>query len=147
MALALLVGIVAICGLGLADIVINEVELSPPDRGTVWVELYNTGNDSVDLTDWLVRIEDKPWTGSIALGGIIEPGGFYVAEGQSNWVTLGNGGVYLLDNEGAVVDKTPLMSDKGENDFTYGRFPDGKASETRADFMFMMGSKGLSNRI
>jgi hypothetical protein len=59
----------------------------------------------------------------------------------------GNGMVYLLNNAGVVVDKTPQLSDKGQNDFTYGRFPDGKRTDTRADFMFMMGSKGRSNHI
>ena len=146
-ALWVLFGFAAVCGLGLGDIVINEVELSPPDNSIAWVELYNTGNDAVDLTGWLVKIEDKPWTGPIALGGIIGPGQFYVAEGQSSWVTSGNGTVYLLNNAGIVVDKTPQLSDKGQSDFTYGRFPDGKKADTRADFMFMMGSKGRSNRI
>jgi hypothetical protein len=146
-ALLVIFGLAAVCGLGLGDIVINEVELSPPDNGIAWVELYNTGNDAVDLTGWLVKIEDKPWAGPIALGGIIGSGQFYVAEGQTSWVTSGNGTVYLLNNAGIVVDKTPQLSDKGQNDFTYGRFPDGKGSDTRADFMFMMGSKGRSNRI
>jgi len=39
-----------VCGLGLCDVVINEFELSPPDNGTVWVELYNTGDAAVDLS-------------------------------------------------------------------------------------------------
>ncbi len=146
-ALLVIYGLAAVCGLGLGDIAINEVELSPPDSGTVWVELYNTGGDAVDLTGWLVKIEDKPWTGSISLSGIFGPGEFYVAEGQPNWVAIGNGEVYLLNSAGAVVDKAPQLNDKGQNDFTYGRFPDGKESDTRADFMFMMGSKGRSNRI
>jgi hypothetical protein len=140
-------GLAALCGLALGDVVINEVELSPPDNGTVWVELYNPGTDAVDLSSWTVKIEDKPWAGLIALSGTIGPGQFYVAEGQPSWVTSGNGTVYLLNAEGIVTDKTPEVSDKGQSDFTYGRFPDGRKTDTRADFFFMMGSKGRPNRI
>ncbi len=140
-------GLVALCGLALGDVVINEVELSPPDNGTVWVELYNSGPDAIDLAGWTVKIEDKPWAGLISLSGTISPDQFYVAEGQPSWTASGNGTVYLLNGKGIVTDKTPEMSDKGQSDFTYGRFPDGKKTDTRSDFFFMMGSKGRPNRI
>ncbi len=145
MALLALCGLVAICSLSLGDVVINEVELGPSDNGTVWVELYNTGDDAVDLAGWTVKIEDEPWAGPIALSGTIDPKGFKVAEGQSSWVTGGNGTVYLIDISGAVMDKTPKLSDLEHNDFTYGRFPDGRNTNTRADFFFMRASKGRSN--
>ncbi|NMC10937.1 MAG: lamin tail domain-containing protein, partial [Methanothrix sp.] len=32
-----------------ASVVINEMELNPPEGGVDWVELYNSGNDSVDI--------------------------------------------------------------------------------------------------
>ena len=138
-------GVVGLCGLSLGDVVVNEVELSPPDNATVWVELYNSGNDAVDLAGWTVKIEDKPWAGIIPLNGTIGPSGFYVAEGQSRWTTNSNGTIYLIDSAGNNVDKTPMLNDQGRNDFTYGRMPDGKKTDTRADFMFMMGTKGRSN--
>jgi hypothetical protein len=144
-ALIIFSGLLAVCGSGLCDVVVNEVELSPPDNATMWVELYNSGDQSVDITGWTVKIEDKPWSGSIPLSGVIEPKGFYVAEGQPRWVSAGNGSVYLLDGAGTVLDKTPELSDAGQDDFTYGRIPDGKNTNTRADFAFMMASKGRSN--
>ena len=134
-----------ICGLGLCDVVINEVELSPPDSGTVWVELYNTGNNSVDLTGWTIKIVDAAWTGSIALQGSIDPKGFNVADGQPAWVTTGNGTVYLYDSTGSMVDKSSPQSDDSHTDFTYGRMPDGKKTDTSADFAFMLESRGKSN--
>jgi hypothetical protein len=147
--LAMLVafGFVAVCGCSLADVVINEIELSPPDNGTIWVELYNTGADAVDLTSWTVKVENKPWVGPIALSGSIEPKGFYVAEGKPNWVTNGNGTVYLLDSQGTVLDKTPALDDNRQNDFSYGRLPDGKNTNTKSDFYFMKASKGQPNRL
>ena len=89
-------GLMAFFGLSLGDVVINEVELSPPDNGTVWVELYNTGDAPVDLTSWTVKIEDGPWVGPIALVGSIDSKGFLAVDGQQSWVTTGNGTVYLL---------------------------------------------------
>jgi Lamin Tail Domain len=138
-------GLMAFFGLSLGDVVVNEVELSPPDNGTVWVELYNTGESAVDLTSWTVKIEDGPWVGPIALVGSIESKGFLAVDGQQSWVTTGNGTVYLLDSSGNEVDKTSQQSDDSQSDFTYGRIPDGKKTDTKADFAFMMGSKGRSN--
>ena len=138
-------GLMAFFGLSLGDVVVNEVELSPPDNGTVWVELYNTGESPVDLTSWTVKIEDGPWVGPIALVGSIDSKGFLAVDGQQSWVTTGNGTVYLLDSSGNEVDKTSQQSDDSQSDFTYGRLPDGKKTDTNADFAFMMASKGRSN--
>ena len=138
-------GLMAFFGLSLGDVVVNEVELSPPDNGTVWVELYNTGESPVDLTSWTVKIEDGPWVGPIALVGSIDSKGFLAVDGQQSWVTTGNGTVYLLDSSGNEVDKTSQQNDDSQSDFTYGRIPDGKKTDTKADFAFMMGSKGRSN--
>jgi hypothetical protein len=140
-------GFVVVCSGSLADVVVNEVELSPPDGGTIWVELYNNGEDVVDLTGWMVKVEDKPWAGPIALSGSIEPKGFYVAEGKPSWVTSGNGTVYLIDGQGTVLDRSPVMDDNRRTDFTYGRLPDGKNTNTRADFYFMKATKGRPNRL
>jgi hypothetical protein len=145
LALMAFCSLMALCGLGMCDVVVNEVELSPPDNGTVWVELYNSGDAAVDLTGWMVRIEDKPWIGPIQIKGTIEPKGFFVAEGQPNWATTGNGTIFLIDSSGSTVDKTPMLNDDGQNDFTNGRLPDGKKTDTNADFAFMFATKGRSN--
>ncbi len=144
-ALLAVFGLMVVCGLGFCDVVINEVELSAPENGTVWVELYNTGDNAVDLTGWTVKIVDDAWTGPIALQGSIDPRGFMVAEGQPSWVTTGNGTVYLYDSSGNEVDKTSHQSDDSHTYFTYGRIPDGKKTDTNADFAFMMASRGRSN--
>lgn len=143
--LFVLVGLLALCGLGSCDVVINEFELSPPDNGTLWVELYNTGDTAVDLTGWTIKIVDTPWVGPIALKGSIEPKGFLAVDGQDSWVATGNGTVYLYDASGAEMDKTSSQEDNSHSDFTYGRLPDGHRTNTRADFAFMMASKGRSN--
>jgi hypothetical protein len=133
------------CSLGLSAVVINEVELNPPDNASIWAELYNTGDTAVDLTGWTVKFVEEAWTGPIPLNGSIEPKGFYVAEGDSRWVPGTNGTVLLTDNVGNVVDRTPQLSDSKHNDFTFSRIPDGKNTGTIADFAFVMGTKGRSN--
>jgi hypothetical protein len=138
-------GILAICSLGMCCVVINEFELSPPDNGTVWVELYNTEDAAVDLTGWMINIADGPWEGHIPLTCSIEPNGFLAVEGQKSWITTGNGTVFLYDTSGIEADKTSQQSDNSHSDFTYGRLLDGKKTNTRADFGFMMASKGRSN--
>ena len=138
-------GLLAICGLGMCNVVINEFELSPPDDDSVWVELYNTGDAAVDLTGWMINIVDIPWVGPIPLKGSIEPKGFLAMDGQKSWDTTGNGTVFLYDASGIEVDKTSQLSDNSNSDFSYGRLPDGKKTDTRADFAFMMASKGRSN--
>ena len=71
-------GLMAICGLGMCDVVINEFELSPPDNGTVWVEIYNTGDGAVDLTGWKINIVDTPWRGLSPLRAASSPGDFWL---------------------------------------------------------------------
>jgi hypothetical protein len=136
---------VALCSTGMGNIVINEVELSPADNASKWVEIFNTGDQPVDLTGWMIKIVDGPWTGPIALGGMIGPGEFRAAEGDPRWTAIFNGTVTLYDSAGTIVDQTPALSDSEENDFTWVRIPDGKDTDTKGDFAYLMGSKGRTN--
>ncbi len=145
LALLFLACALAVCGVGLGNVVINEVELSPPDNGTKWVELYNSGDEPVDLTGWMVKIVDGPWTGPIAISGMIGPKDFLVAEGEPRWSVISNGTVILYDGAGNVVDQTHGLSDAENNDFTWARMPDGKDTDTKGDFAYFLGSKGRSN--
>lgn len=40
------------------SIVVNEVELNPAGDENEWVELFNTGEESVDIGRWSVTIEE-----------------------------------------------------------------------------------------
>jgi hypothetical protein len=127
------------------QVVINEVELSPPAGGTIWVELFNRGNESVNLTGWAVKIVDDAWAGMMPLEGQIEPEKFRMAEGDARWISSGNGTVILTDISGRVIDTTPLLEDIEKDEFTFARMPNGRDTDTRADFAFVMASKGRSN--
>jgi hypothetical protein len=75
--------LVAACTLALTaaaagSILINEMELNPPEGGTGWVELYNTWNSSVDISGWTAAITEGGWVGKIMApeGAMIPPKAF-----------------------------------------------------------------------
>jgi hypothetical protein len=145
---AILVAILTLnaCGLAAASEVVNEVELSPSnEEAPVWVELYNSGDAALDVTGWTVTIKDQSWAGKMNLQGTLEPKDFMVAEGQISWIKSGNGTVILTDASGNTVDSTPLLQDTKANDFSWGRIPDGKDTDTKGDFVYTMSTKGRPN--
>lgn len=142
--------VLAISGVGLGAVVINEVELNPPGDASDWVELYNNGMEEVDISGWRVWIvdSDPTWTGSIRIfsGTAVPPGGFYVAEGDPNWLhDTGMGTVILKMRDSTEVDKTHLLSDQSDNAFTYSRHPNGADTDQRSDWVFGRGTKNANN--
>ncbi len=131
------------------SVVVNEMELNPPDGGLNWVELYNSGNDSVDIGNWSATITDGGWVGKMVVpaGTIIPPSGFYVLNGNHQWNHDNGGFVILYSESGAVIDKTPTRTDRLHNDFTWGRHPDGHNTNTDGDWGFAYSTKGKSNQI
>lgn len=146
-AVVILVTILSCCSA--ADVVLNEVELGPPEGSSEWVELYNTGNESVVIGGWCVRIMDESWIGEICIpeGVLIEPHGFYVAPGRKEWMHNKSGVVQLIDDAGNIVDESPLRTDTLANDMTWGRYPDGRDTDTAGDWGYMMGTMGAPNTI
>jgi len=63
-------------------------------------------------------------------------------DGQESWITTGNGTSISMMLR-VEVDKTPQHADNEHSDFTYGRQPDGKDTDTRADFGYTMPAKAL----
>lgn len=130
-------------------VVINEMEVNPPDGGLEWVELYNSGNDTVDVSGWRISIEDGSWRGDITMppGTIIAPKEFAVGFGQRGWNHSGSGKAFLFDASGQKVDETGSRSDYFDNDMTYGRYPDGRDTDKDGDWGLMMGSQGRPNQV
>jgi hypothetical protein len=112
-------------------VVINEVY----SRGTLeepdWVEIYNDGNDPVDLSGWKIydsggQSGSKPKM-EIPTGTTIAAKGFIVItvddESLAGFGLSSNGEKVWFENTTAVVDSVefPMMSETQ----SYGRFPDG----------------------
>ena len=144
---ALTASLIAVCGTSLGDVLINEVEFSPSDNGSMWVELYNTGDQAVDIGNWKVSIISTPWVGPITVpnGTEILPKKFYVAEGDPKWIAVDNATVRLTDAQGKKVNETPLLTDTSHNDFTQSRIEDGRNTDTRSDWAWTRATKGRSN--
>jgi len=145
--LTLSVSILAVCGIALSAVMINEIEVNPPASQPKWVELFNDGDQAVDISGWKITMIDTPWEGAMVVpsGTAIEPAGFYVLEGDKRWEARENVTVELIDVAGNVVDRTPQLGDSKSNSFTWGRFPNGKNTGTIGDWAFIMSSKGKPN--
>jgi hypothetical protein len=131
------------------SIVVNEMELNSPEGGSDWVELYNSGNQTTDISGWTITITDGSWVGKITVpqGTILPAGGFFVGEGNSQWNHEDGGYVKLRSESGEKVDETPYEKDTLNNDFTWGRHPDGQDTNTDGDWGFAYATKGISNTI
>lgn len=132
-----------------ASVVINEMEVNPPEGGSHWIELYNSGNDTVDISGWTATITDGGWVGKMTVprGTIIPSKGFYVVVGSSSWTHDDGGFGSLYTESGVKVDETPFRQDTLNNDFTWGRHPDGYDTNTDGDWGYAYATKERSNEL
>lgn len=110
-------------GVAVAGVTINEVLVNLPgdDTGFEYVELYNDGSSSMDLSGWTLQVATRPtsWSTKVTLasGTTIPAGGFLVlgesmvpeADVVTGTLAMGNAtssgdGVRLVDASEAVVD-------------------------------------------
>ena len=147
-ALAFILGVTALTFGAAASVTINEADFSPAeDYLPIWVELYNTANDAVDISGWLVQIIDPPWIGNMPVppGTAIQGYDYLVLYGDARWVH-GSGGVVILKNAaGLEVDRTPLLEDNRSDEFTWSRYPDGKDTGRRSDWAYIRATRGFQN--
>ena len=132
------------------NVVINEIDINPPGDDSTsiseWIELYNPTDSEIDLSGWEIAsttVLQKSMT--ILDGTIITPGQFITYQHQSVWFTDVNEIVELRNENGIVIDKTPLLSDL-VNDFTsWQRIYDGYDLDNSNDWKFVVSTAGSSN--
>ncbi len=107
-------------------VLINEIAWMGTDNSAndEWLELYNPGNEAVDLTGWTLKSQDG--TPNIVFGEkSIAPGGYFLLERTDDSTipnisadqiytgALGNSGEYLelRNKEGDLVDFVPASGD------------------------------------
>jgi len=154
MLILLLLVLALASGAARAQLVLNEILADPASDwngdGEVdakldeWLEVHNTGDEPVHLTEYWVRdgLGDTP---HLNLFGVLEPGGVAVFYGHhavawqqengagSSGLSLNNGGdtVQLLRTDPAdpdnllVVDAKTYLAHEGADDRAAGRLPDG----------------------
>jgi hypothetical protein len=131
------------------SVLINEVEVNPPDGGSDWVELYNLGNESANVSGWTVVISDGGWVGKMEVpeNTAIPAKGFYVLNGSSLWQHEDGGFATLYDQNGKKVDESAYREDSLNNNFAWGRHPDGHDTDTDGDWGLGMATKGRPNQL
>ncbi len=113
-----------------AEVFINEVEVSegyPSDSADVseqWVELYNSGKDEADITDWSITPMSDPTKEAFIGVKNISAKGFYVFALDEGWLDPDQEQLILKNDAGIEVDRTPVLIDN-EADCAWGRYPDG----------------------
>ncbi|MEY8847895.1 lamin tail domain-containing protein [Psychroserpens sp. XS_ASV72] len=138
-----------ISGLGFGQVFITEIADPDNSAGSRYVELYNAGGTSVDLSTWALR----RWTNAnaapqsdVALSGTIPAGGFIIFAANSatfsatfasfsgTVIQLGTGGpvdsngddnIALIDNTSSIVDIFGVPGEDGTG--TCHEFEDGRA--------------------
>ncbi len=105
---------------------INEVEANPAgsDSKSEWVELYNDGDGDVDVGNWTLATAGGTVV-TIEPGSIVPAGGFLVVTADGLWLRNTEETVILKDDEGNEVDRTPVLDDEDDDDYSWARHPDG----------------------
>jgi competence protein ComEC len=125
-------------------IVINEFMAAPSSGQTEWVEFYNTTDQAIDLTGYV--LDDLLNAGMVPMtlpeGIIIEAKGFYVYDVSGNVFNNGGDDVRLTNAEGELIDVFTYTS-TGSNLVWY-RTTDGGdwASQPRQE-----ATMGISNHL
>ncbi|MDH3323584.1 MAG: lamin tail domain-containing protein [Flavobacteriaceae bacterium] len=122
---------------------LNEIMSKDVDPNPDWIEVYNSGNEDMDISGYWLN--DKPTAEGgfeIPGGTIIKAGGFYVVDSNESGESVSSGGedVSLSEPDGTVIDhtKTPDMSN--DVGLTWGREIDGEG-----EWMIGSPTKGSSN--
>lgn len=113
----------------ITQIWVNEFEQNPDgtDSGNEWIELYNPGTSSVDLTDWVLTANGGSPV-SKTLSSSIPAGGYLVITDSGQWLDNSGASVTLEDSFGNLVDETPVFDDSANDDRTQQRATDGGSS-------------------
>ncbi|PIW36649.1 MAG: hypothetical protein COW24_04305 [Candidatus Kerfeldbacteria bacterium CG15_BIG_FIL_POST_REV_8_21_14_020_45_12] len=92
------------------DIVLSEVYPAPPTGEEEFIELHNTGNDTIDLTGWILGDSSgKQYAIESSIGETsISPGAYTIVTHTSSRIYLNNSGdsVTLSQPNGTLVDDT-----------------------------------------
>ncbi|WP_147918993.1 lamin tail domain-containing protein [Ruania zhangjianzhongii] len=107
------------------DIRINEVQSNSADDAADFVELTNTGNETVDISGWIVRDDADDHRVRLPAGTVIEPGAFAVVETGAGPDGFGLGAedsARLFTADGSTLIDSYSWT---EHAFSEGRLPDG----------------------
>jgi Lamin Tail Domain len=101
---------------------INEVESNGGTPGD-WIELYNVGPTTINLSGFIIKDNDNSRTTALPAGSSIAPGAFFIIEEALLGFGLGTAdAARLYDPAGVLIDSTAWTA---HAPITLGRCPDG----------------------
>ncbi|MFL6492907.1 MAG: lamin tail domain-containing protein [Nitrososphaera sp.] len=109
------------------SILINEVELNPRgnDMAKEWIELYNPTAVDVNIGNFEVRPLFTSATIKLPSDAVIEAGETYVIDLDRPVLSNTAESLVLANATGDIKDRTPSLVDKGDDERTWQRIPDG----------------------
>jgi len=128
-------------------IIINEVEYNPrgPVLNNQWIELYNKDQKFFDIGGWLVKSTKLGKTYKIPDGFVIMPNDYLVIPFNSVMFALEYESIVLLTQDSVEIDRTPELSDIGDDEQTWQRFPNGIDTDNPLDWAFRNSAHSESN--
>lgn len=127
-------------------VVINEVVSNPKSGANDWIELYNAGTTTVDLSGYILS-DSKGLSSSeaytIPSGTTIAPGKFLVFESTTTFqfgLSKSGDAAVLANAKGTKLDSLSFEAMPTANE-SYGRKPDGSANL----YYFDEGTEGTTN--
>ena len=121
---------------------INEVELNPTsdnDEGKQWIELYNPTTGDINISNFEIRTSPESATIKLPKDAVIGAGKTYVIEVNQQMLSHRES-LILTDAAGNIIDMTPSLVDRSDDERTWQRVPDGNN-----EWQFVEGTKGKPN--
>ena len=108
-------------------ILINEVELNPRgnDMAKEWIELYNPTAVDINIGNFEIRPLFKSATIKLPSDAVIGAGETYVIELDRPMLSNTAESLVLANATGDIKDRTPSLVDRGDDERTWQRIPDG----------------------
>lgn len=103
-----------------AEVYINEIMYDPASGGSEWIEIYNSGNNSVDLSDWRF-FNNKDDSSPLRLqkgSAVLVGGGYAVITTTSDWSSFSgvvfSSSQFSLPNDSSKYNTYKAISDSGK---------------------------------
>jgi hypothetical protein len=120
------------------DVVLNEIVVATLDGSPDWIELFNRGDESADVSGWVLKDNDDAHGWAIPEGTSVAAGGYLLVYGPGGAGSLvfdfglGKGGdaVRLYDAGGTLVDTVTYGDGDAPGGRSYGRYPNGTGGFT-----------------
>lgn len=114
-----------------AQVILSEVYPAPTSEEKEWVELYNSGEESVDITGWSLfeHFANKNELTTF-FEVVIEPKGFFVFELASNKLNNSEEKITLEDAMGSEVSALHYTNSQSQKSFSFLFLDENTVSET-----------------